>query len=188
MRCPAGQSLIMTLNIIKLAINFKVRLTEQSIQRHLPASPYVVGEELANQISVYAKEHNLGYYPAIDFFHQHGGIEKDLLDAVGNISWLVTNMVREEVRVRLRPVFSTIKFESLQTQAYTMPGVRPGQNNAYRLLTSHYTPDSVKVNLIASLVRKKESPQEAEQMARHQLCRWLKNRFESLEITNVQAI
>ena len=178
----------MSLNFIKLAINFKVQLSEDSMQRHMSASPYVVGEELANQISDYAKQNELGYYPAIDFFLHNGGIEKDLLDAAGNISWLVTNLVREEVRIRLRPVFSTIKFESLQTQAYTMPGVRPGQNNAYQLLIDHYTPDQVKVNIIASMVQKKQNLHEAEQMARHQICRWLKSRFDALEITNVQVI
>lgn len=178
----------MALNFIKLAIHFKVRLTGESMQRHMSASPYVVGEELATQITRYAKEHKLGYYPAIDFFQHNGGVDQDLLDAAGNISWLVTNMVREEVRVRLRPLFSNIKFESLHTQAYTMPTIRPGQHNAYPLLVDHYTPDQVKVNIIASLLRKRESPREAEQMARHQVCRWLKDRFESLEITNIQAI
>lgn len=178
----------MALNFIKLAINFKVRLSEDTMQRHMSASPYVVGEELASQISEYARQNDLGYYPAIDFFLHNGGIEKDLLDAAGNISWLITNLVREEVRIRLRPVFSSIRFESLQTHAYTMPGVRPGQNNAYQLLVDHYTPDEVKVNIIATLVRKRESLHEAEQMARHQVCRWLKGRFDALEITNVQAI
>lgn len=178
----------MALKFIKLAINFKVRVSEESMQRHMSASPYVVGEELANQISDYAKQHELGYFPAIDFFLHNGGIEKDLLDAAGNISWLLTNLVREEVRVRLRPVFSTIKFESLQTQAYTMPGVRPGQNNAHLLLIDHYTPDQVKVNIIASMVQKQENPREAEQIARQQVCRWLKSRFDVLEISNIQAI
>lgn len=178
----------MALNFINLAINFKVRLTEASMQQHLSASPYVVGEELARQISHYAHEHHLGYYPAIDFFQQNGGVEKDLLDAAGNISWLITNMVREEVRVRLRPVFSSIKIETLLTQAYTMPAIRPGQNNAYQMLVEHYTPDQVKVNIIASLLRKRASTQEAVQMARQQICRWLKDRFETLDITNVQAI
>jgi len=178
----------MALNFIKLAINFKVRLTEESMQRHLSASPYVVGEELAKQINTYTKDKALGYYPAIDYFQQNGGVEQDLLDAVGNISWLITNMVREEVRVRLRSVFSTIKFESLQTQAYTMPTVRPGQNNGYQMLVAHYTPDQVKVNIVASVVRKTENAYDAEQMARHQVCRWLKGRFDALEITNVQAI
>ena len=178
----------MALNFIKLAINFKVRLGEEAMQRHMSASPYVVGEELASQISHYAQQQELGYYPAIDFFLHNGGIEKDLLDAAGNISWLITNLVREEVRIRLRPVFSTLKFESLQTHAYTMPGVRPGQNNAHQLLVDHYTPDQVKVNIIATMVQKKLSLGEAEQMARHQVCRWLKNRFDALEITNVQVI
>lgn len=158
------------------------------MQRHLSASPYVVGEELAAQISAYSVANKLGYYPAIDFFQDNGDIEQDLLDAVGNISWLITNMVREEVRIRLRPAFSSVKFESLQTQAFTMPTVRPGQNNALQILTEHYTPDQVKVNIIASMLRKQENSHAAEQMARHLVCHWLKNRFESLEITNVLVI
>ena len=173
---------------MNLAINFKVRLTEESMQGHLSASPYVVGEELASQISQYASERRLGYYPAIDFFQENGGIEKDLLDTIGSISWLVTNLVREEVRVRLRAAFSSVKFESLQTQAFTMPTIRPGQNNAFQMLTEHYTPDQVKVNILASMVRKKENHYEAEQMAKHLVCRWLKNSFESLDVTNVKAI
>ena len=158
------------------------------MQGHLAASPYIVGEELAQQISQYVSENRLGYYPAIDFFQENGAIEQDLLDAIGSISWLLTNLVRDEVRVRLRAAFSSIRFESLQTQAFTMPGIRPGQNNGFQLLTEHYTPDQVKVNIVASLVRKKESQYEAEQMAKHLVCRWLKNSFESLEITNVKAI
>ncbi len=178
----------MALNFINMAVNFRVRLTEESMQRHLSASPYVVGEELATQISAYSSANKLGYYPAIDYFQQNGGVEQDLLDAIGNISWLITNMVREEVRVRLRQVFSSIKFESLQTQAFTMPSVRPGQNNSYQILKEHFTPDQVKVNLVASLLRKQENLHEIERMARHLICRWLKNRFETLEITNVQVI
>lgn len=178
----------MALNFISMAVNFSVRLTEESMQRHLSASPYVVGNELANQISHYAQENKLGYYPAIDFFQQNGGVEQDLLDAVDNITWLVSNMVREEVKVRLRPVFSNIKFESLQSKAFTMPTVRPGQNNAMQNLAEHYTPDQIKVNLIATLLRKKENIHELEQLTRHLICRWLKDRFDKLEITNVQVI
>ena len=178
----------MSLHIITLAINFKVRLSEASMQGHLSASPYLVGEELARQVSRYATEHRLGYYPAIDFFQENGGVEQDLLNTVGSISWLVTNLVRDEVRTRLRAAFSSIRFESLQTQAFSMPTVRPGQHNALQLLTEHYTPDQVKVNMVASLVRKQGSLHEAEQLARHLVCRWLKNSFESLQISNVKAI
>lgn len=178
----------MALSFIKLAINFRVRLTEDSMQRHLSASPAVVGEELASQISRYANDHQLGYYPAIDFFLHNGGVEKDLLDAAGNISWLITNLVREEVRSRLRAVFSTIKFESLLTQAYTMPTVRPGQQNAYQRLTDHYTPNQVKVSLVVSILRKEQYLHNIESTARQQVCRWLKARFDELEITHVKAI
>ncbi|MDH5180694.1 MAG: hypothetical protein OEZ39_10550 [Gammaproteobacteria bacterium] len=178
----------MTLKFVNMAIHFRVRLTEASMQQHLSASPFVVGEELARQIGSYARDNKLNYYPAIDFFQQNGGVEQDLLDAVGNISWLVTNMVREEVRVKLRPVFSSIKFESLQTQAYTMPTVRPSQNNALQLLKEHFTPDQVRVNIIVSILRKDHHVHELEQLARQMICRWLKNRFADLEITRVRLI
>ncbi|MDH5408986.1 MAG: hypothetical protein OEZ33_10955 [Gammaproteobacteria bacterium] len=178
----------MSLNFSNQAVSLKVRLSEQVIDRHIPASPYIVGEELARQINDYVREHELGYYPAIDFFIENGGIEKDLLDAASNISWVITSMVREEITTRLRPVFASLKFDSLLTTAFTIPPVRPGQNNAYQRLVEHYTPDQVKINLTATLLQKESNTQDMEQLTRHLVCRWLKNRFEELEITAVQTV
>ena len=177
----------MPLKIAQVAISLKVKALHQVLDQHIPASPFIVGEELADQIYHYSRDNKLGYYPALEYF-QDKDIEKDLLDAAENISWVVSNLVREELQKRLRPVFSTISFESIQNIAFTLPQIRPGDSNDIHKLSAHYTPDHVKVNMIASLVRKAISPEAAEQYTRIMVNRWLNERFADLEITSITSL
>ena len=176
------------LNFFKLAVSLTIRLPGHALSQHLAASPYVVGEELADAVSNYARQHKLGYYPALDFFKQQGLLDGDLLNALDNIAWVAANMAREELRIRLRPVFSSITFESIQNHAYTMPTMRPGQSNAIAALAKHYTPDTVKVNLIATLVQKLDDAKNAATFSRHLLQRWLDKRFEHFDIDSVEIL
>ena len=177
----------MPLKIAQVAISLQIKALHQIIEQHLPASPFIVGEELANHIHQYSREHKLGYYPALEYF-QDKSIEKDLLDAAEGISWVVNNLIREELQNRLRPVFSSISFESIQNIAFTMPQIRPGGSNDIHKLAAHYTPDHVKVNMIASLVRKEISPDGAEQYSRIMLKRWLNERFADMKITCITSL
>lgn len=174
------------INFFKLAVSLTIKLPANALAQHLAASPYVVGEQLAEVVSTYVRKHKLGYYPALDFFRQQNELDPDLLNALENIAWVAANMAREELRIRLRPVFSNITFESIQNHVYTMPTMRPGQPNAINLLTRHLTPDTVKVNLITTLVQKLEDEKNAITFARHLVQRWLENRFEALEINSVE--
>ena len=101
----------MSLRFTQVAITLTVEVPEASLERHLAASPRVVGEQLADQVIAYEKTHQLGYFPAIDFFIDNGNIEQALVEALHNIAWVVTGMVRNEVRIKLRPAFSQLKFE-----------------------------------------------------------------------------
>lgn len=165
-----------------------VDVPESALERHLAASPHIVAENLAEQVMAYEREHSLGYYPAVDFFQQQGGIEPELIDALENISWVLTSMVRNEIRLRLRPVFSQLKIESLKTLAFTMPTVRPGQQNDHINLVEHFSATSVKVNLIATLLQKIADPQAAAKMANSMCYRWLKDHFSSIEVTSVHVL
>ena len=175
------------LHLKRVAVTLTVKLQNESLQRHLSASPYVVGETLAEQIAQYVRTTALGYYPALEYFRQQGGIDADLLDAVDNIAWLASNMVREEITIRLRPVFSKIRFESLQTIAFTLPQIRPGSSNALHRLTTHYIPDTIRVGLEATLIQKMEDGQRAEKFTEHLIHTWLDKRFESVTVHNVQV-
>ena len=178
----------MSLNFTRVAISLQVRVPETALERHLAASPHVVAENLAEQVMAYEQEHALGYYPAIDFFQQHGGIEPELIDALENIAWVLTSMVRNEIRLRLRPVFSNLKIESLKTLAFTMPTVRPGQQNARANLIEHFSATSVKVNLMATLLQKIVDLKAAGRMAESMCYRWLKDHFSNIEVTSVHVL
>lgn len=178
----------MPLNFTRVAITLHVRVPEAALERHLAASPRVVAENLAEQVMTYERQHALGYYPAVDFFQQHGGVEPELIDALENISWVLTSMVRNELRLRLRPVFSHLKIESLKTLAFTMPTVRPGQRNAKADLMSHFSATSVKVSLIATLLQKIVDKHAAAKMAESMCYRWLKEHFSAIDVTSVHVL
>ncbi len=176
-------------NIKLVAVSLRVKVASQVIEEHSVASPYIVGEELARQIAAYVQKNHIGYYPALDFFHESNEVEKDLLDAVESISWLVSSLVRDEIQVRLRTVFSELRFESIQCVAYTLPTVRPGTRNALHELALHYTPDRVRINLVAAPKPEQESdPEIAISLAKTQICRWLKDRFSSFEVTSINYL
>jgi len=178
----------MTLNFTRVALTFNVTVPEKALEKHMAASPHVVGAELARQVVDYEARHKLGYYPALDYFQQQGGIESELLGALENIAWVVTSMVRNEIRIRMRPVFATLEFENLQIQAYTLPAVRPGNPNALALLTQHYSATIVKVSLIVTLIQKHVDAEAAAKMAESMIYRWLKEHFSHIEVTSAHTL
>lgn len=178
----------MSLNFTRVAVSLQVSVPETALERHLAASPRIVAENLAEQVMRYERENQLGYYPAIDFFQQHGGVEPELIDALENISWVLTSMVRNEIRLRLRPVFSQLKIESLKTLAFTMPTVRPGQQNDHLKLVEHFSATSVKANMIATLLQKIVDTESAAKMTRSMCYRWLKEHFDHIDVTSVHVL
>lgn len=178
----------MNLQFTRVAITLIVQVPEDALERHLAASPSVVGAELAQQILDYERRHHLSYFPAIDFFIQNGGLETELLDALQNITWVVTTMVRNELRIKLRPVFSQIKFETIQTTAYTLPSVRPNEANVLDKLIRHYSATTVKVSIIATLIQKFSDTGAAEKMATSMCYRWLRPHFNHIEVTSSTAL
>ena len=178
----------MNLNFTKIALTFNVTVPEKALTQHLAASPQVVGTELARQVIAYETRHKLGYFPALDYFQQQGGIDAELLNALEKIAWVVTSMVRNEVRIRMRPVFSKLQFENLQIQAYTMPGVRPGNPNAQTLLAQHYSATLVRISMIATLIQKIADEVAAAKMAESMTYRWLKEHFIAIEVTSSHTL
>jgi len=181
-----------------VALTVRLRLSEEVMASYLPASPQVVGEEVAQAVQAIVRTQKLGYFPALEYFRAEEGIDEGLLDAVDHIAWLATSVVREEVRRRLRPVFASVRFSALQSTAFTLPPVRPGQPRAMELLARHYTPDTVKADLLLDLVQKGAPPasdgEEASdddalgRLAGQMVSRWLSPCFAELEITAARTV
>lgn len=166
----------------------KMMLPEAALEQHLAASPSVVTDQIVTQVKNYERNHRLGYFPAFDFYINNGGIDPDLTDALQNISWVVTNMVRNEIRIKLRPVFSSLKFETIQLSAYTLPSVRVNDEKCTEKLLEHFNTTTVKVILTATLVQKFSDKAAAEVLAKNLAYRWLKDSFVFVEVTSSKVV
>jgi len=178
----------MALQISQIAMALKLQIPLEAVERHVAASPVVVGDEIARQMHAYVKQQQLGYYPALDYFQEQPGVDKELIEALENITWVVSGIVRNEILRTLRPVFSKIHFETIQTIAFTMPTVRPTQQDALTLLARHFTADVVKVSLIATLIQHFQDQAFAEKMAEGLAHRWLQGTFTQVDVSGVRFL
>jgi len=176
------------LHIAKIELTIKAKLPREALQQHFPAPVETLGEQLAQQAMDYAAQHQLGYYPALEFFQDNGGVDGYLLDAVGQISLLAATMTKQEVARVLQPVFSSVRIGVVQSLAYTLPPVRASQPNAKRLLAEHYLPDKVKFEAFVTLMQKKPPQAGIENAARQIALRWLDEIFPEIEVTSARLI
>lgn len=173
---------------IKVAVTALIKIPRDILEQNMAASPGVVGEELARQINEYVKREKLGYYPALDYFADSDAIDHDLVDTAHGIAWVVTELLRSELRARLRPAFSHVDIEDLQMMAFTLPGVRPKRANALRDLARHYTPDVVKVTLYITSIERQASVKGFEKLAQHKVLRWLQPHFDEVKVTSAHVM
>jgi len=172
---------------VSLSILITVELEE--LDRHSAAAAAVVGREMAKQVASYEKKNHLGYYPAMEYFQESArGVDADLLEAVDNLAWLATKLVREEVRKHLRPIFSSLRFDALQNLLYTMPRVRPGKPSAIQKLAEHFTANKVRLELTAQIMNRDGEEKDLKRYTTHLVHRWLKENFESIEVTSCRQV
>jgi len=179
----------------KVLVIVDVQLKAEELQKYLPCSANIIGQTLAEIAAEYEKENKAGYYPAIEFFKTLANddttpVDPDLIASAEQVSWLVSKLAREIIQSKLRPIFSSVQFQSIQTLAFSLPKVRQNQPDAVEQLSKHYTPDSVKVELVLTMMRRDSEAEDgrAEPYARKMMFRWLESEFESIVITNSKAV
>ena len=170
----------------KVLLGLQVQLPESSLGRYLPCSPEVIGTALAELAVSFEAENHSGYYPAIDFFKTRKEVDKDLIESAEQVAWLSSKLARETIQKQLRPIFSSVQFRSLQTLAFSMPKIRPNQPDAKTELARHYTPDTIKIELQVTMMRRDSDRDDAraEPYARKMMYRWLESSFQTLAITS----
>jgi hypothetical protein len=174
----------------KVLVTINVQMKAKDLQQYLPCSANIIGQTLAEIAGEYEKENKTGYYPAIDFFKTLDGVDPDLITSAEQVAWLVSKLARETIQSKLRPIFSSVHFQSIQTLAFSLPKVRPSQADAIEQLAKHYTPDRVKVELVLSMMRRDSEVEDnrAEPYARKMMFRWLESEFETIEVTSSKAL
>ena len=173
------------MQVDQVTLGLRLVIADETLHAQLSESADELGRELATAIDAYCNKHHLGYYPAIAFFRQVDEFDQDLIDQAEQLSWKVCKLAREEVQSRLRPVFSTVKFKSVQTEAFALPPVRPNRASSLEKLAEHCTVDTVKLELQVSMLRKDDDQrgEAAEGYARKMIFRWLKSVFADVEVT-----
>ena len=174
----------------RVLVIIDVQLKADSLQQYLPCSADIIGKTLASIADEYTTENRTGYYPAIEFFKTLDTVDPDLITSAEQVSWLVSKLARETIQLKLRPIFSSVQFQSIQTLAFSLPKVRPNNVDALELLAKHYTPDKVKIELVLTMMRRDSEAEDnrAEPYARKMMFRWLESEFEFVNITSSKAL
>ena len=174
----------------KVLVSVEVKLKTDQLRQYLPCSADIIGQTLASIADEYEKNNKTGYYPAIEFFKTLDDVDPDLIASAEQVAWLVSKLARETIQSKLRPIFSSVHFQSIQTMAFSLPRVRPNQADAIERLAQHYTPDSVKIELVLTMMRRDSEGEDgrAEPYARKMMFRWLEAEFESIEVTNSKSL
>jgi hypothetical protein len=174
----------------KVLVIIDVQLKPDSLQQYLPCSANIIGKTLASIADEYTAKNKTGYYPAIDFFKTLDTVDPDLITSAEQVSWLVSKLARETIQLKLRPIFSSVQFQSIQTLAFSLPKVRPNNADAIELLAEHYTPDTVKIELVLTMMRRDSETEDnrAEPYARKMMFRWLESEFEFVNIASSKAL
>lgn len=174
----------------KVLLIIDVQLKAEQLQQYLPCSVDIIGQTLAQIAIEYEKENKAGYFPAIDFFKTRNDVEPDLIASAEQVAWLVSKLARETIQLKLRPIFSSVNFQSIQTLAFSLPKVRPNNKDVLQKLANHYTPNSVKIELVVTMMRRDSEAVDdrAEPYARKMMFRWLGSEFEMIEVKNSKAL
>lgn len=174
------------LAVVKTAVAARITMSLAQIESRLGELAVAAGPQVARQIHAYVQSHRLGYYPALSYFETRPEIDPGLVAAVEQVGAFVCNHVRAEIRTRLWPVFSHVRVAHMQLLATTLPAVRPNNADVLTALIAHYTPNSVKVDMVLSNLEKGEPAPGLERFAASKVVRWLGEAFEAVEITDAR--
>ena len=174
----------------KVLVILDVQLKADDLRNYLPCSANIIGKTLAEIADDYVNKNKTGYYPAIEFFKTLDEVDPDLIASAEQVAWLVSRLARENIQSKLRPIFSSVHFQSIQTLAFSLPKVRPNKPDAMEQLAKHYTPDTVKLELVLTMMRRDSEAEDdrAEPYARKMMFRWLESTFERVTITGSTAL
>lgn len=189
------------LHVARIAISARATIPDYAFAQTFSSSLQGLAEQLAQQVHAYVQATGLGYYPPLEYFFnqseeeqansgEHGqpGVEPYLLDAVREVAQWADNMGRHEILSALQPVFSSVVIDNLQSIAFTMPGVRFGQQDALGLLVKHFTPNSIKFDMTVTLLQKHQPASGLEKAASHMVLRWLGDPFQHVEVTSARLL
>ena len=176
------------IEVLTVAASLTVSVPQEVVEQSVGYLPWVLGENLAGQVDAWVMERGMGYYPALDYFRDHPeAVDPALLVLIDEIATFCAAYARRELRRRLSRAVSSVQIEQAQCTAYTMPRVRPSRSGAPAGLALHYTPATLKMELLLSSIQR-GSFEGLEELALSKLIRWGREPFETFQVNGSKLL
>lgn len=146
----------------------------------------VLGPGLAETVTNRERETGLGYYPALDYFDNDPGFDKEILESARHIYYLACDHAECIVRTSLAALTRNLHIESSHAEAETLPHVRPSELHAAHDLGRHYSPNRIRIALTAML--RDQTGDALIARARQAIADKLAEHVAAVEVVNVCAI
>lgn len=177
-----------TLGIVPVALTLQVVMAAERLSALLNEAEKNIGRSLAERVDTIVRNEKYGYYPALDFFEGHAGMEPELLVQVKTLAAQIRKRVKRDVQTHLWPVFSSVHIERATTLAFTLPRMTPAQPDALARLAQHYFPNAVRLELVLTTLDKQHRLDEAEKFSSDKVVRNLRDAFESVSVTATRRL
>ena len=177
-----------TLGIVPVALTLQVVMAAERLSALLNEAEKNIGRSLAERVDTIVRNEKYGYYPALDFFEGHAGMEPELLVQVKTLAAQIRKRVKRDVQTHLWPVFSRVHIERATTLAFTLPRMTPAQPDALARLAQHYFPNAVRLELVLTTLDKQHRLDEAEKFSSDKVVRNLRDAFESVSVTATRRL
>ena len=177
-----------TLGIAPVALTLQIVMAAERLSALLNEAEKNIGRSLAERVDTIVRNEKHGYYPALDFFEGHAGMEPELLVQVKTLAAQIRKRVKRDVQTHLWPVFSRVHIERATTLAFTLPRMTPAQPDALARLAQHYFPNAVRLELILTTLDKQHRLDEAEKFSSDKVVRNLRDVFESVSVTATRRL
>jgi len=177
-----------TLGIVPVAITLQVVIAPERLDALLHEAEKNIGRALAERIDAIVRAEKHGYYPALDYFEGHAGVEPELLAMEKTLAAQIRKRVKRDVQTHLWPVFSSVQIERTTTLAFTLPRITPSQPDALTKLAQHYFPNAVRLELVLSTLDKQHRLEDVEKFSSDKAVRNLRDAFESIHVTTTRRL
>ena len=177
-----------TLGFVPVALTIQLVMAPERLEAQLSSAERSLGRTLAERVDAIVRAEKLGYYPALDYFEDHPGMDPELIGTVKALAAQIRKRVKREVQKHLWPVFSSVQIERATTLAFTLPRVTPAQADALARLAQHYFPNTVRLELVLTTLDKQHRLDEAEKFSSSKVVRNLRDAFESVSVTATRRL
>ena len=174
--------------MVQVALTLQVVIAPERLGALLSEADRNLGRRLAERVDGIVRAERLGYYPALEFFEQHAGLEPGAIDAMRTLAAQIRKRVKREVQTRLWPVFSSVHIERTTSLAFTLLRVSPAQTDALEKLAKHYFPNTVRLELVLSTLDKQYRLDVAETFSANKVVRNLRDGFESVHVSATRRL